>query len=155
MSTPLTLAWHYSKGVHLQYILKCGFLRPASIYVFPPEKPALWFSLNQYLEPTVIPVKIDFSTGIQTQLTLHEAVKTYGQFVRFGVNPRRLLPGMALRKKARIKSETWRNLARVAIDQGADPPAALWESVHLMNFAYALIQAMHHGHNDHAKRGQS
>lgn len=26
-------------------------------------------------------------------------------------------------------------------------PGALWQSVHLMNFAYALLQSIHRGHN--------
>ena len=26
-------------------------------------------------------------------------------------------------------------------------PGALWQSVHLMNFAYALVQSVHNGHN--------
>ena len=30
-------------------------------------------------------------------------------------------------------------------------PGALWQSVHLMNFAYALVQSIHAGHNT-AKR---
>lgn len=33
-------------------------------------------------------------------------------------------------------------------------PGALWQSVHLLNFSYALIQSMHGGHNAHT-RGQS
>lgn len=28
-------------------------------------------------------------------------------------------------------------------------PGALWQSVHLLNFAYALIQSMHSGHSAH------
>jgi len=32
-----------------------------------------------------------------------------------------------------------------------DTPGALWQSVHLMNFAYALIQSMHGGQIDHEK----
>ena len=35
-----------------------------------------------------------------------------------------------------------------------DIPGALWQSVHLLNFSYALIQSMHVGHNAHT-RGQS
>lgn len=30
-------------------------------------------------------------------------------------------------------------------------PGALWQSIHLLNFSYALIQSMHGGHNAHAK----
>lgn len=33
-------------------------------------------------------------------------------------------------------------------------PRALWNSIHLLNFSYALIQSIHGGHHDHAK-GQS
>lgn len=33
-------------------------------------------------------------------------------------------------------------------------PGSLWQSVHLLNFSYALIQSMHGGHNAHTK-GQS
>jgi len=37
-------------------------------------------------------------------------------------------------------------------DQPDGIPAALWNSIHLMNFSYALIQSMHTGHVDHEMR---
>lgn len=30
-------------------------------------------------------------------------------------------------------------------------PSALWQSIHLMNFAFALVQSMHGGHNEACK----
>lgn len=32
-------------------------------------------------------------------------------------------------------------------DNAEDIPGALWQSVHLMNFTYALVQSIHKGHN--------
>ena len=44
-------------------------------------------------------------------------------------------------------------MATESIDSG-DIQGSLWQSVHLLNFAYALIQSIHGGHFAHAK-GQS
>ena len=33
-------------------------------------------------------------------------------------------------------------------------PGALWQSVHLMNFAYALVQSIHTGHNAAARQNE-
>jgi len=51
------LLWHYTKGVHLAKILADGFIRPATAFVDPGEKPIVWFSTDQHWEPTAAPGK--------------------------------------------------------------------------------------------------
>lgn len=38
-------------------------------------------------------------------------------------------------------------------DNAEDIPGALWQSVHLMNFTYALVQSMHNGFLNGRKNG--
>ena len=45
------------------------------------------------------------------------------------------------------------SLAAMGENDPDSVPGALWQSVHLMNFAYALVQSMHSGHNAARNQG--
>jgi hypothetical protein len=49
MKTP----WHYTYGPHFDEICQTGVILPATLFVFPPEKPVVWFSIEETWEPTV------------------------------------------------------------------------------------------------------
>lgn len=47
-----------------------------------------------------------------------------------------------------LMSSSIASIETLAHEEDTDAtPGALWQSVHLMNFAYALVQSMHKGHN--------
>jgi hypothetical protein len=46
------MVWHYTTGTYLQQILKTRVLRPTGAGIARGERPALWFSKEQYWEPT-------------------------------------------------------------------------------------------------------
>ena len=114
------LAWHYTTGVHFERIAAAGFLMPAATAVAPPEKPILWFSVNQYWELTANK-GWEFPGGSIRTLTMTETFEKARGLVRFGCPLRLLRSGEALRKEGRMKSAMWRLLAAEGKRQGADP----------------------------------
>lgn len=122
-----SVVWHYSKGFHLQVIAAHGLLMPADLYVKPPERPILWFSANEYWEPTASPGR--FSPGRELgqpysreqPLSVREVAELCDGLVRFGCRTTRLLTGEALRRKARMDRKLWDSLAAAGREQGADP----------------------------------
>lgn len=116
------MAWHYTTGEKFFQISKTGILLPAIAGVVPPERPIVWFSLNQKFEPTAR--KGINRNGQQVTATLEEMHQLAGGLVRFGVEPTKLLHIEALKRKARINAHTWRRLCAAAVDVGADP--GLW-----------------------------
>lgn len=117
-----TLAWHYTKGVHFSKIVESGWLKPSAVMVRPPERPVLWFSLNQHFEPTARMCAIE--NGSHRTLSLDETFTAGGGMIRFGLSPHGLLSGDRLRKNAHIDRQMWSRLCACGIEQGADP--ALW-----------------------------
>lgn len=148
-------AWHYTTGQNFLSITESGWLRPATAYVVPPEKPVLWFSLNQQFEPTALKGLAD--NGVYRGATLEETYTIGGGLVRFGVSPHDLLGGERLRKRAHIDRRVWAGLAAVGIKAGADP--ALWmgtttaieasltviEVRESHSGAWVRVQGAHHG----------
>ncbi|MGF6905344.1 hypothetical protein [Paraburkholderia sp. GAS348] len=120
--TQIKLAWHYTTGERFKRICASGILVPAGAYVLPPEKPILWFSLNQYWETTANKAVTDntSSTGIRT-LSMRETAERGHGLVRFGVDPVRLLAGEALRHKAHMSHAVWRGLIEAGKRQHANP----------------------------------
>jgi hypothetical protein len=39
--------WHYTVLPHLLSMFRDGFIKPATAFVEPPERPIVWFSLDQ------------------------------------------------------------------------------------------------------------
>ena len=54
----------------------------------------------------------------------------------------------AFNELSSLMSSSIASIEALAGEEDTDAiPGALWQSVHLMNFAYALVQSMHSGHN--------
>lgn len=49
----LTL-WHYTTGQAIHSILTAARIKPTGIGIAPGEKPIVWFSTEQFWEPTVV-----------------------------------------------------------------------------------------------------
>ena len=47
------LIWHYTKGIHMESLMKEGVIRLATGNCEPNERSAVWFSSNQIWEKTV------------------------------------------------------------------------------------------------------
>jgi hypothetical protein len=112
-------AWHYTTGWHFVQIVKSNVLLPATAYIARRELPIIWFSLEQFWEPT--------AQKAMNPLQLLGMNGTYlhgGGLIRFGISPSRLIPWPQLGRLARIPSRIMRSLERVARHQGARPE--LW-----------------------------
>ncbi len=116
---PDVLAWHYTTGEKFAAIVLTGYLMPSGLFVKPPERPVLWFSLNQQFEPTARKAVIE--GGAYRVLSVEETGRHCGGLVRFGLSPRKLLTGDKLRTRARIARTLWAGLCRIGIQQKADP----------------------------------
>ena len=112
------IAWHYTTGQKFKLIIDSGFLMPTSIGVKPPEKPILWFSLNQYWENTANKAW-QHSSGEIERLSMPDTFKVGGGLVRFGISPKELHLGEQLRRKARMSSSIWRLLCNEGLRQKA------------------------------------
>ena len=76
--------WHYTYSDAVISILKDGFIKPATDFIEPGERPIVWFSKEQFWEPTV--TKGGVESGQLLDLTMDDMVKRgYGLF-RIGVN---------------------------------------------------------------------
>ena len=113
------LVWHYTTGQKHSLIMESGELQPTTIGVSYPEKGILWFSSNQYWEPTANKgAKID---GAMVTLSMEETRDNgYGLF-RYGMRLDRLHPWKKLIKKSRMSKDVASGLEEVGKEQGADP----------------------------------
>lgn len=116
------MAWHYTTGEKFALIRRHGLLLQATKGVMPPERPVVWFSLNQQFEPTAR--KGIIKNGVQVWATLDEMRQLAGGLFRLGIDPSQLLHVEVLKRRARINAATWRVLCATAADVGADP--GLW-----------------------------
>lgn len=114
------LAWHYTTGSAFVNIAESSLLLPSTINVSPPEKPILWFSMNQFWEKTANKMW-GFPDG-SVQVLDMEGTRLKGRgLFRFGVRARTTIPWPLLAKKARINKEIARGLEKAGIKQGARP----------------------------------
>lgn len=109
--TDARLLWHYSKGVHFRSIVDDGCLRPATVGVVPPERPAVWFSGRQVWEPTVAMAEPMASFAARM-----------GGLIRIGVQAD-VAPHnwTAFRRLSGARREVVRGLTRGARSVGANP----------------------------------
>lgn len=114
------LAWHYTTGEKFPSILASGELLPTAIGVKPPEKPVLWFSLNQYWENTANKSVYD-ENGNARRLSMREHLSICDGLVRFGYEAKNLHVGEALRRKAAMSAAVWRDLWAEGRRQKATP----------------------------------
>ncbi len=115
------IAWHYTKGVHLQKIIEDGELRPATEGVSRSEKPIIWFSTNQRWEPTAGIGTIE--NGKLRTATMEETAEVAGGLARIGVDTDEtdLLDWRELKELSGMSSQTAQALYRAAIGSGARP----------------------------------
>lgn len=113
------LAWHYTTGQNFIKIVNSGFLKPIDIDVRPPEKPILWFSLNQKWELTANKAVME-SHGIR-RLSMEETFRLGGGLVRFGIELNKLYLGVELKKRSRMSTTIWNALCKEGLKQKAKP----------------------------------
>lgn len=113
------LAWHYTTGRHFAAIVETGMLRPSAQHIAKGESPILWFSLEQYWEPTA--QKAVRENGDMISVGMLGTYEKGMGLVRFGVYPSRLVPWPRLAKQACIPSGLRRGLERSGRAQGAVP----------------------------------
>lgn len=118
----MKLAWHYTTGNLFKLIVEDGFILPAATAVFPPERPIVWFSINQQFELTARKWQVS-KDGTSRILSVQETRKYGGGLVRFGLDSRRLMPwkGGCLRKAAVMSYTIAKKLEHAGIAQGANP----------------------------------
>lgn len=114
------LAWHYTTAQKLPAILASGELLPTDIGVAFPEKPILWFSLDQRWEHTANKALMAVD-GTRRRLTMEETFRAGGGLIRFGIAPKKLLTGEALRRAAHMNSRVWLQLCASARQVQAAP----------------------------------
>jgi hypothetical protein len=127
------LIWHYTADRNFQSIIKDGFIRPATTYIAPGEKPVVWFSREQFWEPT---------TFLNWGMT--GAIRRGFRLLRIGMNtadaPHRW---SELRELSGMSPEIAGALARSAREVGANPsrwygtfepvPIHKWKAIEYFN----------------------
>lgn len=116
----MTLLWHYTTGEKFVAIVEEGLIKPTACRIGPRERPAVWFSTNQWWERTAS--KILESGGKLKALSMLET-GAYGKgLVRFGVADETApVSWSQFRTLSGVSPETYRNLARAGKKHGADP----------------------------------
>jgi len=113
------LAWHYTTGDHFKEIVESGLLMTTSAGCPDNERPIVWFSMNQWFEPTA--TKMVFENSRPRSLTMQETKTFFNGLVRFGYPPLKLIPWHDLPKLAGITRHVKRGLEKAGRLQGATP----------------------------------
>lgn len=114
--------FHYTAGVYLDKILASGELRPGAAGSGNPNEPGLlWFSRNQWWEPTATKMAVD-ADGRPKPLTLQQQLEEFG-CIRFALvaDDRRLLQWAKACRYAGIKSSEQRKLEAFGRRKGGLP----------------------------------
>lgn len=138
-TSPTLLAWHYTTDEKFRLIKNERLLRPAYIGVVAPERPVVWFSTNQFFEPSA--VKARLVDGKRQALTLREMYDLGGGIVRLGCPPHRLKHGPDLRKSAKMPGAVWNALVIAGRRMKADP-AEWWGHVGTMRLDEVTVEVM-------------
>ncbi len=156
------IAWHYTTHLHYDSIKAHGYIFGATALIEVNERPVVWFSMHPWFEPTAAK-GIMGPDGRQRTATIDEMIDIGGGLVRLGVSRRGLLAGEELRKRARIRRETWASLCRSAKSAGGDP--AQWVgSLQPVLLTDCIVERMDAGHHwrrvknrlsDHATKSAS
>ena len=119
------ILWHYTKGIHLPKILDTGLIAPATAFVPEDERPVVWFSTNQWWEPSMAPGHPDqFVNGKFVKphsMSMAETAESYG-LARIGVAPETAPHDwQALKKLSGMTSRMAQGVYRASIKCGARP----------------------------------
>jgi hypothetical protein len=135
--------WHYTYGPHWNSIRASGLILCATEFILPPEKPVIWFSINQTWEPTAWKT-VGTKDGTRKDLTTLESLaEEFGAF-RISLNPegcKLLHPYRDFQRLAHPPARIRKSLEKVARKRGATPgrwffslesiPARLWDKVEI------------------------
>ena len=114
------ILWHYTKGFHFPEILKSGIIKPATLYI-PYRKPIVWFTANQYWEPTVNVLR-RYPSGKDEWGTMQESNRVYGGLYRIGVLPETVPHDFrALKRLSGMPAKFATGLYVSAREQGSNP----------------------------------
>lgn len=115
------LRWHYTTGEKFKLITESGAILPTALFLSPGERAAVWFSSNQFWEPTAAKVWLG-DDGSQTQLDMAQTAERGEGLVRFGV-----LPEVAphnwneFKRLSGVHSRMAKGMYSGGISQGAKP----------------------------------
>jgi hypothetical protein len=79
------MPWHYTVGRSFSKIISDGFIRPDTMYVPLGEKPIVWFSTEQFWEPTVSK-GYRCADGVIRTLNMDRLVRENLELFRIGVD---------------------------------------------------------------------
>jgi hypothetical protein len=130
-----SLVWHYTINPRFLKILKCGYIDVSTKGVVPPQLPVVWFSANQWWEPTLM-----FCIENGPVLSLREMYLEWIFAIRIGVLPSSApITWPSLRWRALIGEESANHLVAVAAKMGGSPsrwhcsmtpvPRSEWQAV--------------------------
>ena len=137
------IAWHYTTGQKFERIAKSGYLLPTAVGVEPPERPVIWFSLNQEWEATA--AKMATVPGGIRMLTKDETCQLGGGLVRFGYPAQRCIPWPRIWRRAKTPPLIRAALERIGRDEGANP--AEWCGVlHPIPVRELIVDVLDEGH---------
>jgi hypothetical protein len=133
------IVYHYSHGIRLAAILKSGVLLPTKIGVPRHEKPAVWFTTNDFWEPTTSVRVIDRNGRLIRRLSMRECHEMVG-LIRFTVNEASAPYTWSHHKRnGGMDRSTAKSLYDTAIEMGSSPsqyrmsyvpvPASKWLAV--------------------------
>jgi hypothetical protein len=115
------MIWHYTVDRNFCSILTEGLIRPATARVPPGERPIVWFSTEQYWEPTVTKGWLQ-TDGTIKDLKMGDFLEREIQLFRIGVDPATApYRWCDLKSLSGMSSEAAHGLARMAKALGANP----------------------------------
>lgn len=113
------LAWQHTTGAKFVNIIECGWLMPANAGVTPPERLVAWFSTNPAWEQTASKwLLLPDHSG--RGASMQETRQLGCRLVRFGMAPKGLRTGDALRRAALISRSVWRLMENEGRRQGTE-----------------------------------
>jgi hypothetical protein len=138
------IAWHYTTGEKFERIARSRELRPPSVSFNPPERPILWFSLNQFWEQTANNAYRQ-DDGTIVELDMQATLEIGRGLVRVGVmaTDSRLHRWPELGEKARMSEAVVEQLIRTGVEKGSNPEdwAGMFTSVRLAECVIDVIDA--------------
>ena len=117
----LELIWHYTVGSSFTSIIEDGLIRPATGYIPVGERPIVWFSTEQFWEPTVSK-GLRLEDGTIEDLGMTRLLELNFPLFRIGVDPE-VAPytWSDLKSLSGMSSDVARSLKSTAKARGANP----------------------------------
>ena len=115
------MIWHYTVGDNFASIYHSGVIQPATDYIALGEKPIVWFTTEEFWEPTVTKGRRR-PDGTVEDLGMRELVAEGFLLWRIGVAPETApYKWPELKKLSGMPSEEAAHLAKIAKDKGGHP----------------------------------